>query len=478
MSSFSRDFTPQTFTPTQTFTQSSAPTTGTGTPTTSGPARQQGGYSSILNQRMGGGGGGGGQGMGGLFGGGLGGFGPMQGGYGGMGGMPFNVSGYGGMDAGLGGFGGYGGGMGGFGFNPMMGGFGGGFGGFNPMMGGFGGYGGMGGFNPMMSMGLGAFGGYGGGFGGFNPMMGGYGGFGGFNPMMGGYGGFDGGYGGFDGGYGGVDVGYGGFNQQPQPQMAQRYSPNVYDPRAEALRQMQQQFQQREANTTDYQRLMDRQRMASMPRSPSPPNMSGGLGLNPTPVNAPSDLEIANSLGYKDPDAWKNMVGVPRLQSDPMVKQENEARQTKAKEYLSSIGYGQSGFDPSKYEVRRQPSAPSSMADLFRGFGQQQAQQQQMALQQQRMQQPQTMPLGQMDRSSVNLPSAPSSPLSNPEYQKYLANLPPEKRAQTFGAPEHRNSPETLERIRRTKEHPEWGPVYRGKSDDEIYTAIHTISPS
>ena len=170
--------------------------------TSTGPSRQSG-YSSILNQRMGGAGGGGG----GLFGGGgggmnmfagLGGFGSMQGGYGGGGGMPFNVSGYGGMDAGLGGFGGGFGGfnpmMGGYGgmggFNPMMGGFGGGFGGFNPMMGGFGGYGGgMGGFNPMMSMGLGAFGGYGGGFGGFNPMMG-YGNqFGGFDQMMG-YGGF------------------------------------------------------------------------------------------------------------------------------------------------------------------------------------------------------------------------------------------------------------------------------------------------
>jgi len=151
------------------------------------PAQQQGGYVSIVNQRMGGGS------MGGLgagLGAGLGGFGPMQGGYGGMGGMPFNVSGYGGMEAGLGGMGGYGGdmgGFGGFGFNPMMGGYG-GFGGFNPMMGGFGGYGG---FNPMMAMGLGAFGGYG-----FNPMMmggyGGFGGFGGFNPMMGGYGQFGG----------------------------------------------------------------------------------------------------------------------------------------------------------------------------------------------------------------------------------------------------------------------------------------------
>ncbi len=203
--------------------------------TSTGPSRQSG-YSSILNQRMGGAGGGGG----GLFGGGgggmnmfagLGGFGSMQGGYGGGGGMPFNVSGYGGMDAGLGGFGGGFGGfnpmMGGYGgmggFNPMMGGFGGGFGGFNPMMGGFGGYGGgMGGFNPMMSMGLGAFGGYGGGFGGFNPMMG-YGNqFGGFDQMM----------------------GYGGFQQpqyqQPQYQQFQQYQQPQYQQQYQQQQQLQQ----------------------------------------------------------------------------------------------------------------------------------------------------------------------------------------------------------------------------------------------
>ena len=153
--------------------------------------------------------------------------------------------------------------------------------------------------------------------------------------------------------------------QAQQPQMAQRYNPNVYDPRAEALRQMQQQFQQREANTTDYQRLMDRQRMASMPRSPSPPNMSGGLGLNPMPVNAPSDFEIASSLGFKDPNAgwWMTTDVKPTSEYEKMGQQRN----TSAKAYLDSIGYGQSGFDPSKYEVKKQPSTSFSMADLFRG---------------------------------------------------------------------------------------------------------------
>ena len=97
----------------------------TQTPATQGP-QLQGGYQSILGNRMGGG---------------LGGFGSM-GGYGGAYGAPFNLGGMGqGGFGGMGGFGGYGG------FNPMMGGFGGygGFGGFNPMMGSMGGFGGMGG---------------------------------------------------------------------------------------------------------------------------------------------------------------------------------------------------------------------------------------------------------------------------------------------------------------------------------------------
>lgn len=204
----------------------------------------QSGYSSILNQRMGGGASGN---MGGLFGGntsgganmfaGLGAFGPMQGGYGGGSGLPFNISGYGGMNAGLGSFGGMGG------FNPMMGGFGGygGMGGFNPMMGGFGGYGGMGGFDPMVAMGLGAFGGFGGygGMGGFNPMMGGYGGFGGmggFNPMMG-YGDQFGGYGGFQ------QPQYQQYQQSPYQQQYQQPPPGMelnpdYRPRGPGMQTM------------------------------------------------------------------------------------------------------------------------------------------------------------------------------------------------------------------------------------------------
>jgi hypothetical protein len=99
------------------------------------------------------------------------------------------------------------------GFNQMMGGYGNQMGGFNPMMGGFGG----GGFNPMMSMGLGSFGG-------FNPMMGGFGG--GFNQMMGGYNPMMGGFGNQMGGFGNP---FGGQFQGGGSPFGMMLNPN-YDP--------------------------------------------------------------------------------------------------------------------------------------------------------------------------------------------------------------------------------------------------------
>jgi hypothetical protein len=104
------------------------------------------------------------------------------------------------------------------------------------------------------------------------------------------------------------------------------------------------------SNMTDYQRLMQLRQMASQPQ----PNQLGfgGLGLNQMPVTAPSDFEIANSLGYKDPSA--GMVTDMRAKMPHEYEAENAARDAKAKEYLNSIGYGQSGFDASKYEVKRQ----------------------------------------------------------------------------------------------------------------------------
>jgi hypothetical protein len=152
---------------------------------------------------------------------------------------------------------------------------------------------------------------------------------------------------------------------QARPEMAQQYNPNVYDSRADALRQAQQQFQQREANTTDYKRLMDRQKMASMPRPPNTPSMSGGFGLNPLPINAPSDLEIANSLGYKDPSSG---ITDMRARMPHEYEAMHAAQNAKAKEYLNSIGYGQAGFDSSKYEVKRQPSAPVNISGISSGL--------------------------------------------------------------------------------------------------------------
>lgn len=104
------------------------------------------------------------------------------------------------------------------------------------------------------------------------------------------------------------------------------------------------------SNMTDYQRLMQRQQAASQPQ----PNYGAGLGgleQNFRP-SAPSDFEIATSLGFKDPHAARSMLTWAK---DPMADQVEKDRAEQSKAYLNSIGYGQSGFDASKYEVKRQP---------------------------------------------------------------------------------------------------------------------------
>lgn len=118
------------------------------------------------------------------------------------------------------------------------------------------------------------------------------------------------------------------------------------------------------SNMTDYQRLMGQRQMASQPQQ----NQYGLGGLNPI-SRAPSDLEIANSLGYKDPNA--GMVTSMQAKMPHEYAAENAAKNAKAKEYLNSIGYGQAGFDASKYEVKRQPvsTGPSTgLGSLMTGF--------------------------------------------------------------------------------------------------------------
>lgn len=151
------------------------------------------------------------------------------------------------------------------------------------------------------------------------------------------------------------------------PEMAQSFGSSVYDPRMEALqRQMQQQFTQRESSMTDYQKLMERKQMAGRFQ----PNQFGSGGLEQNfNISAPSDFEIAKSLGWNDPHAARDMLEWAR---DPMADQVAKERAEQAKAYLSSIGYGQAGFDPSKYEVKRQPVSrgPSSgLGGLFAGLG-------------------------------------------------------------------------------------------------------------
>lgn len=62
-------------------------------------------------------------------------------------------------------------------------------------------------------------------------------------------------------------------------------------------------------------------------------------------------------------------------------------------------------------------------------------------------------------------------------FKKLMATLPSEERAKYHGTSEHRNSANTLETIRRTRQDPEWGRYYQNKSDDEIYAGMK-LGPS
>jgi len=104
---------------------------------------------------------------------------------------------------------------------------------------------------------------------------------------------------------------------------------------------------------------------------PAPPmfGMNGEIGLRQisAPITAPSDYEIANSLGFKDPNAGRDMA--TWVLPDEAYKKRDIQKQSDAKKYLDSIGYGQAGFDPSKYEVKREVRPSSGIGSLFSGFG-------------------------------------------------------------------------------------------------------------
>ena len=157
----------------------------------------------------------------------------------------------------------------------------------------------------------------------------------------------------------GAAVGQGPPRLEPSPAAATRgvASDNINNP---AYQQ-----QMAASNMTDYQRLMQRKNSASAGPYVNP--LTGEVG-GVNPFAQVSDLEIANSLGYKDPSADMVPDIRPRMPFDANLglqglRQQMAAAGTlgqssqneKAKEYLNSIGYGQSGFDASKYEVKRQP---------------------------------------------------------------------------------------------------------------------------
>lgn len=132
-------------------------------------------------------------------------------------------------------------------------------------------------------------------------------------------------------------------------------------------------------NMTDYQRLMQRKNSASAGPYVNP--LTGEVG-GVNPFAQVSDLEIANSLGYKDPSAnmmsddrarmpFDANLGLQGLQQQMAAAGTlgQSSQNEKAKEYLNSIGYGQAGFDASKYEVKRQPvSTRTGLGALLGGY--------------------------------------------------------------------------------------------------------------
>ena len=185
-------------------------------------------------------------------------------------------------------------------------------------------------------------------------MGGGMGGYDGFNPMMGGIGGFQ--------QRGTVDQNMNNpaFSMQPMPG-SNELGRNLPD-----YRQEQDSFKKYQ-DMTDYQRLMQKQddykKYKARPPMPSPDlrrPLEGGEGI----FHPPRDYEIAKSLGYAD-------LGITdmRAKRPEEYQQEETTRQARAKSYLDSIGYGQTGFDPSKYEVKREVQPFSGIGSLFSGLG-------------------------------------------------------------------------------------------------------------
>jgi hypothetical protein len=118
---------------------------------------------------------------------------------------------------------------------------------------------------------------------------------------------------------------------------------------------------------TDYQRLMQQKdNYEKYKNRPPMPSRDLGYPLEGGPIrpSAPRDYEIAQSLGYGDL-GLRDM----RAKTNEEYQQEEITRQARAKSYLDSIGYGQAGFDPSKYEVKREVRPSSGLGSLFSGFG-------------------------------------------------------------------------------------------------------------
>jgi len=140
-------------------------------------------------------------------------------------------------------------------------------------------------------------------------------------------------------------------------------------------------------NMSPYQRLMMQDQMRGQLGS-------GGLGLGGMPTPKASDLEIARSLGYT---GGPGLIRDMRARTPEEYRQEEESNNRLARDYLNSIGYGQSGFDSSKYEVRPTRNEPVNLQkSIFSGLAFQEGGEIPNAAQNMEMMMADTMPQGEM----------------------------------------------------------------------------------
>lgn len=301
-----------------------------------------------------------------------------------------------------------------------------------------------------------------------NPFGGGFGG--GYSSPFGG--GFGGGYstpfsdygGGFGGGYGQPRQYGGGFGQPNQPPPGMELNPDYIEPRTGGVDTMEQRpsrfrpIQQPQPQTGgDIQyaggspgfyeaQLQAQQRQGGQGYGNQFGGGYGG-GYSSPYMSSPMMGGLASLFGGMQGGGFQGMFN-PQSQAQAQMRayQQNQQRNfnqpppgmVKNPNYDASYAMQDNVDAPgTPGYMKRQQFIPSSLTEIRPQFG------------------------------GVNRQDEGEN-----SFEKLMATLPSEERAKYHGTSEHRNSANTLETIRRTRQDPEWGRYYQNKSDDEIYAGM------